>query len=77
MLCLCVYAFMKKSLFGPIIAGLAVLLIAATFVFFYVSLNRMDQKITTLQASIVDDSTKVTAVVNFLNSASTANAKTK
>jgi hypothetical protein len=67
---------MKKSLFGPILAGLAVLLIAAAFVFFYVTLNRMDQKITTLQTTIVNDSTKVTAIVNFLNSSTNTNANT-
>ena len=67
---------MKKSLFGPIIAGLAVLLIAAMFVFFYVSLNRMDKKISTLQTTIVDNSTKATAIVNFLNSATNNNANT-
>jgi len=68
---------MKKSLFGPIIAGLAVLLIAAMFVFFYVSLNRMEKKLTTLQTTIVDDSAKVTSIVNFLNSATNTNATTK
>jgi YbbR domain-containing protein len=69
---------MKKSLFGPIIAGLAVLLIAAMFVFFYVSLNRMEKKLTTLQTTIVTDSAKVTSIVNFLNSsAPQTNATTK
>ena len=69
---------MKKSLFGPIVAGLAVLLIAAMFIFFYVSLNRMEKKLTTLQTTIVDDSTKVTSIVNFLNSSATnTNATTK
>ena len=63
---------MKKSLVGPLITIIVVLLLAASFVYFYVSLNRMDKKITAVQQSIVDDSSKLTAIVNFFNSATNA-----
>ncbi|MFA5131409.1 MAG: hypothetical protein WC467_03200 [Patescibacteria group bacterium] len=63
---------MKKSFVGPLITSIIVLLVAALFVYFYISLNRMDAKITAVQTSIVDDSTKLTAIVNFFNSAANA-----
>lgn len=66
---------MKKSLIVPIIGGIAALLIAAMFVYFYISLNRMDKQIIAIQQSAVDDSAKITAIVNFINSAQNATTK--
>ncbi len=63
---------MKKSFVGPLITSIVVLLVAAMFVYFYISLNRMDKKITAVQQSVVDDSAKLTAIVNFFNSATNA-----
>lgn len=63
---------MKKSFVGPLITTIVVLLVAAMFVYFYISLNRMDKKITAVQQSVVDDSAKLTAIVNFFNSATNA-----
>jgi len=63
---------MKKSFVGPLITTIIVLLVAAMFVYFYISLNRMDKKITAVQQSVVDDSAKLTAIVNFFNSATNA-----
>jgi len=63
---------MKKSFVGPLITTIIVLLVAAMFVYFYISLNRMDKKITAVQQSVVDDSAKLTAIVNFFNTATNA-----
>ena len=65
---------MKKSFVGPLITIIVLILVSAMFVYFYISLNRMDKKITAVQQTIVDDSGKISAIVNFFNSAT--NAKT-
>ncbi len=42
------------------------------FVYFYISLNRMDKKIIAVQQAAVEDSAKISAIVNFFNSANNA-----
>jgi hypothetical protein len=37
------------------------------FVYFYVTLNRLEKKIMTVQTAIADDSGKISAIVNFFN----------
>jgi hypothetical protein len=59
---------MKKSLIGPILAVIALALLAVMFVYFYISLNRLDKKIIAVQTVVVTDSSKITAIVNFFNS---------
>ncbi|MFZ4631727.1 MAG: hypothetical protein ACOYL8_00800 [Patescibacteria group bacterium] len=66
---------MKKSLVGPIIGGIAVLLVAAMFVYVFISLNRMDKGIIAVQQTTVDDAAKISSIVNFINSASNAQTK--
>lgn len=63
---------MKKSFVGPLFTGIIVILVAAAFIYVYITLNRMDKKIITVQQSIADNSGKLTSIVNFLNSASNA-----
>ena len=65
---------MKKSFIAPLVTTIVLVLIAAMFVFFYISLNRLDKKLIAVQQTIVDDSNKVTAIVNFFNA--NANAQT-
>jgi uncharacterized membrane protein YciS (DUF1049 family) len=59
---------MKKSLFGPIVGVIIGLLVIAMFVYVHISLNRMDKKIIEVQQTVVEDSAKISAVVNFFNS---------
>jgi len=66
---------MKKSLIGPIIGGIAALLIAAMFIYFYISLNRMEKNIIAAQQIVIDDSAKITAIVSFFNTATNASTK--
>ena len=63
---------MKKSFITPLITVIVLLILAAMFVYFYISLNRLDQKINAVQQSVVDDSAKLGAIVNFFNSAQNA-----
>lgn len=59
---------MKKTFIGPILGVLGAAIIAALFIYFYVSLNRMDKSITALQTAIIDNSSKTAEIVNFFNS---------
>ncbi len=58
---------MKKSFIGPLLTVIALALVLAMFIYFYVSLNRMEKRLTTVQTSLVEDSGKITAIVNFFN----------
>jgi hypothetical protein len=59
---------MKKNLIGPLATIIIMVLLAAMFVYFYISLNRQEKKLIAAQATIVEDSAKINAVVNFFNS---------
>lgn len=63
---------MKKSFVGPLITGIIMVLVAALFVFVFIMLNRMDKKIIAVQQGIVDNSAKISSIVNFINSATNA-----
>jgi len=65
---------MKKSFICPILTVVALALIGAMFIYFYLSLNRLDNRVIAVQSTIVTDSSKITAIVNFFNS--NANAQT-
>jgi flagellar basal body-associated protein FliL len=58
---------MKKSFITPLITIIILVLLGAMFVYFYVTLNRLEKKITTVQTAIADDSGKISAIVNFFN----------
>jgi len=58
---------MKKTLIGPILTSIALVLLAAMFIYFYISLNRLESKLLTIQTSTITDSDKITGIVNFIN----------
>jgi len=66
---------MKKSFVGPLVTTIILLVIAALFVYFYLSLNRLEKRAIAMQQVIAEDSGKIGAVVNFFNS--NVNAQTK
>ncbi|MFA5154977.1 MAG: hypothetical protein WC453_00935 [Patescibacteria group bacterium] len=68
---------MKKSLIGPILSVIVIVLVGAMFVYFYVSLNRMEQKLLTIQTAIADDAGKINAIVGFFNANSNAQTNQK
>jgi len=65
---------MKKTFIGPLITIIVLVLLGAMFVYFYVTLNRLDKKITTVQTAIAEDSGKISAIVNFFNTNANAQA---
>lgn len=58
---------MKKSLIGPILAIIVAIVLAAMFVYFYISLNRLDKKMIAARTAVIDDSNKIAAIINFFN----------
>ena len=67
---------MKKTLIGPLAAALAMTLLVAMFIYFYVSINRMEKTLAEAQTVIADNSGKIQAVVNFFNTSQNANGQT-
>lgn len=59
---------MKKKLIGPLLAVIGLALLGAMLVYFYVSINRLEGKLTSVQTAVADNSSKITAIVNFFNS---------
>jgi len=58
---------MKKTLIGPLLTVIGLALIGAMIVYFYIAVNRLEKQLMTVQTAVVDNSNKITAVVNFLN----------
>ena len=58
---------MKKTMIGPLLTIIALVLLVAMFIYFYVQLNRTDKKIMAEQTVISTDTAKVSAIVNFFN----------
>jgi hypothetical protein len=59
---------MKKNLTGKILALVAILLLAGILVYFYIQLNRMEKLALEVQTGAVNDSGRISAIVNFFNS---------
>jgi hypothetical protein len=59
---------MKKKLIGPLLAVIGLALLGAMLVYFYISVNRLEGKLTAVQTAVADNSSKITAIVNFFNS---------
>lgn len=59
---------MRRTSSGPLLIGIGMLIILAIFGYFAFQLYRQDKKIETLKTTVIEDSTKVSSVVNFINS---------
>lgn len=59
---------MKKSSPWPILAVLALLIVAALYGYMYYQNNRQENKMNELQKTVIENSQTVAAVVNFINS---------
>lgn len=57
----------EKTSIGPLITSIILVLVAALFIFVFVSLNRLDKKIIAVQQEIIDNSGNVASIVNFIN----------
>lgn len=68
---------MKKNMLGNLATIIFLVVVAGLLTYFYVSLNRMDKKMTELQTTIGQDSAKITSIVNFFNANVNAQNTTK
>lgn len=59
---------MKKSLLGPIISVIVLVLVGAMFIYFYISLNRMEKKVMEAQTMIAENSGQIQGIINLFNS---------
>lgn len=58
---------MKKKLLGPILTGVALLLLAGMFVYFFMSLNKIDKKTQEIAEIVSQNSGQSSAIINYLN----------
>ncbi|MDI3496519.1 MAG: hypothetical protein PWQ35_540 [Patescibacteria group bacterium] len=58
---------MNNTKFGKIIAIFLLVAMAGLLVYFHLSMNKMDKKMTELQTTMVETSSAVSEVVNFFN----------
>lgn len=58
---------MQKNMLGKLATIILLVVIAGLFVYFYITLNRVDNKLTEIQTSSLDNSAKINAIVNFFN----------
>jgi len=58
---------MKNQMLTKLIAIIFLVVLAGLFTYFYVTLNRVDKKLNEMQAVILQDSEKVSGIVNFFN----------
>lgn len=65
---------MKKTLVGPLLTVLVLLLLGGMFLYFFITLNRFDKRIIAVRTATAEDAGKIAAVVNFFNA--NANAQT-
>ena len=65
---------MRRTSNGPILFGVALIILIALFGYFGYQLHQQDKKINSIKTSVVDDGNKIAGVVNYINS-SIANAQ--
>lgn len=58
---------MPKNMIGKLAMIILLIVMAGLFVYFYVTLNRVDKQLVTVQTTLTRDSAKVTEIVNFFN----------
>ncbi|MEI6835971.1 MAG: hypothetical protein WCK59_04000 [Candidatus Falkowbacteria bacterium] len=67
---------MRRTSTGPILIGVALVILVAIFGYFAYQLNQQNKKMNAIQTAVVDDGDKIQSVVNFIN-ASISNAQTQ
>ena len=69
---------MRRTSTGPILIGVALVILVAIFGYFAYQLNQQNKKMNAIQTAVVDDGDKIQSVVNFINSSiSNAQSQTK
>lgn len=67
---------MRRTSTGPIFIGVALVILIALFGYFAYQLDKQEKKMTTVQATVVDDGTKIEGIVNFINTSINAQQTT-
>ncbi|HPY08916.1 MAG: hypothetical protein ACOX0H_02750 [Patescibacteria group bacterium] len=58
---------MKKPMLCKLVVIIFLLILGGLFTYFYVTLNRVDKKLNEIQAVVLQDSEKVSGIINFFN----------
>jgi hypothetical protein len=58
---------MRRTSTGPILMGAALVILIAIFGYFAYQLDRQEKKINSIQATTIDDGSKIEGIVNFIN----------
>lgn len=58
---------MKNTMLGKVVSVIILVVLAGMLIYFYVTLNRMDKKMSELQTTTVENSNSISEVVNFFN----------
>ncbi len=58
---------MQKTMLGKLVAVIILVMMIGLFIYFYITLNRVDNKLTAMQNSSLENSSKISAIVNFFN----------
>jgi len=67
---------MRRTSTGPILIGVALVILIALFGYFAYQLDKQEKKMNTMQATVVDDGTKIEGIVNFINTSINAQQTT-
>ncbi len=58
---------MQNNNLAKLATIILLMMMAGLFVYFYISLNRVDKKLVEIQDSMVQDSARIQSIVNFFN----------
>lgn len=67
---------MRRTSTGPILIGVALVILIALFGYFAYQLDKQEKKMNTMQTTVVDDGTKIEGIVNFINTSINAQQTT-
>ncbi len=65
---------MQKNMLGKLATIIFMVIMAGLFVYFYITLNRVDKKLDDMQTNLTQDGAKISEIVNFFNANLNANA---
>lgn len=65
---------MQKNMLGKLATIIFMIILAGIFVYFYITLNRVDKKLNEMQTNLTQDAAKISSIVNFFNTNLNANA---
>lgn len=68
---------MRRTSSGPILIGVALVILIAIFGYFAYQLSQQDKKLANIQNAVIDDGAKIEGIVNFINASVNAQQQTK